>query len=192
MSSEPAIQQDDSELVRRTLEGEREATVRVLELLHEVPVAVHGINRRLGGPLSRDEELEAGQAALASIWIKLATFSGHSRLRTWAHGFARIQVMRAVSIKMSRRAFERHAALEELAAPPNSRDDLRREVQQALDLQPSCRASVLRLRLLDELSFAQIAERIELAPAAVKARYYRGLVDLRRTLRKGGERSCGR
>src|SRR5216110_1806332 len=67
--------------------------------------------------------------------------------------------------------------------------DLVAAVQRALDELPPRRSAVCRLRLIDELSYAQIADRLGIREKTVETQLARGLKFLRDRIRPGAQRT---
>src|SRR5216110_78524 len=67
--------------------------------------------------------------------------------------------------------------------------DLVAAVQRALDELPPKRSAVCKLRLIDELSYAQIAERLGIREKTVETQLARGLKFLRDRIRPGAQRT---
>lgn len=70
--------------------------------------------------------------------------------------------------------------------------EMRQTVRDCVDRMPSVDRAVLHFRILDELSHAEIAKRLNLSVAAVKTRIHRARVVLRRMLQRRGVDTCGR
>ncbi len=174
----------DYHLVRRVLKRERKAMDEFIHRLARVPAVVRAKNKRMGGILTREEEIDAAQDAMAALWAKLATFQGRSTLDTWVYGFAVTQVLKAVQTKRRLRLKDETSALDDLASG-EERDNSGldpRELHEALERLEPGNADVVRLRHFEELPFETIATRMKVKLNTVKARYYRSLSRLEEDL----------
>lgn len=70
--------------------------------------------------------------------------------------------------------------------------EMRQTVRDCVERMPSVDRALLHFRILDELSHAEIAKRLNLSVAAVKTRIHRARVVLRRMLKRRGVDTCGR
>lgn len=70
--------------------------------------------------------------------------------------------------------------------------EMRQTVRDCVDRMPSVDRAVLHFTILDELSHAEVAKRVNLPVAAVKTRIHRARVVLRRMLQRRGVDSSGR
>ena len=173
-------------LVERALLGDPAAVSNLTRRLADVPAIVRHKNRRLGGPLDADEELEAAQDAVAAVWSKLAGYRGRSRLSTWIFGFASTQVVKAVQAKRRRRLVPVGAAVDDVPAPerPRASGETCRALHAALERLDPGSAAVVRLRHFEALAFEEIAERMRINLSTAKARYYRSLARLQAGLER--------
>ena len=116
----------------------------------------------------------------------LPEFRGESRLSSWLYRIAWREGLRQAGRERARD--EREAPLEVAANCPDSAEDQlrtleRREtadrVREALErLRPYDR-EIVALRYLEELPFAQVAERLDIAETAARVRCHRALTRLR-------------
>lgn len=173
----------DLDLLRRALLRDPDAVQTLVQHLGRVPAAVRVKNRRMGSPLSHEEERDAAQEALTAIWAKLSTFRGTSKLDTWIFGFAATQVLKAVQTKARRRVVSDPEVLEREGAPAPDEPALDPTVvHAAIDRLEPGSAEVVRMRHFDDLSFEDIAQRTGLKQNTVKARYYRSMRKLQEAL----------
>lgn len=173
----------DLDLVRRALLRDTGAVQALVQHLSRVPAAVRVKNKRMGSPLSAEEEKDTAQEALTAIWAKLSTYAGRSKFDTWIFGFAATQVLKAVQNKARNRTTSDSGALEDERAPAPKEPALDPSVVHAAidQLEPGS-AEVVRLRHFEELSFDDIAQRLGLNLNTVKARYYRSMPKLQEVL----------
>ncbi|MCS7316094.1 MAG: sigma-70 family RNA polymerase sigma factor [Bryobacterales bacterium] len=181
---------------RKLLEGLRQGSEEAYEaLIRQFQQPIYNLVYRL-----LEDPSEAGdvvQEVFLKIFRKVGSFRGDSSLRTWIY---RIAVNQAYN---HQRWFNRHRRQEvELEGPepansgyshkipdrgPSPFDCALEHEQQALieaalaRLNPSFRAAVV-LRDIEELSYEEIAEILQVALGTVKSRIQRGREALRRDL----------
>lgn len=184
--------QDDLELVQRCLERDPDAVREVGERLGAIPKMVSIVNRRLRRTLSPEAEADTAQEIFVKIWSRLATFEGRSTLEGWAWAFAenhtRNKVRRAVSERYRREDSPEiitHQAMPSEEPPALSR----RTAESWLESVSPAMAECIRLKHFDGLLFREIAAKLGVSENTVKARYYRGLRQVREHLsqREGEE-----
>lgn len=125
---------------------------------------------------------DLAQEAFIAAWNKLASYRGESRLETWAFGFARIELVRLFDRDRRRREVPLELGAGEALPSPSC--DLRAlEALEAFEGQLAHldrrSARVLRMKLVDDLSFVEAADALGISPSGVKSTYYRGLQELR-------------
>jgi RNA polymerase sigma-70 factor (ECF subfamily) len=181
----------DLALVQRARSGDARATDEVLERLVCVPAMLRDRHRRFGAPLGADELEDVEQDTLAALWSKLELYRGLASLETWAYRFAFNELLKTVDRKRRRthlRPEAPEATLEELVAPtPLETDDDALDLEVTLARLAPAAADVIRAHHFDELSFEEFALLRGEPLSTVKARYYRGLSELKRlaTARRG-------
>ncbi len=190
MSDEPASDPDpcphaeDLELVRRALAGDAQASDDVAERLLCVPAILRERHWRLGAPLNADELEDAQQDTLVALWRKLGEYRGLASLEAWCFRFSVNELLRAVERKR-RRAWRTHATPEEALAsvPSPEADELALDhavLTAALERLAPAAAEVIRGRHFADLTFEALARRSREPISTLKARYYRGMCELRR------------
>jgi RNA polymerase sigma-70 factor (ECF subfamily) len=146
---------------------------------------------RVAFAVCRDEGRaeEAVQDAFLSIWLAGAGFSAHrGSVATWL-----LSIVRYRAIDVARRngrlagSRESQKRLENVAARDQAfdialRHEIRDELQASLDSLPAGQQEVIRLAFFGQLSHAEIAQALELAPGTVKGRMRLGLYKLRDTI----------
>lgn len=184
--AQPSESDDDVALVRRAASGERQAVERLLERLGFVRQVLVSRNARLGSPLEASELEDVLQETLIAVWNKLERFR-YGRLEAWVHRFAVLELL--VRVRASR---QRPLLIEEVGAPERTVDgpslqlfELERVYEGLEELGPP-ENDVIRLKLLEGLTFDEIAARARSSPNTIKARYYRGLLRLRGLLARTG------
>ena len=172
----------DAELVRRYLEGDVDAFGALVER-HER--RVYNLALRMTG---REEDArDATQEAFLSALRKLKTFRGEAAFTTWMH---RVTVNACYDLLRKRqRAPLLHDRREddrpppEPAAPDHADDvDLSVDVRAALLRVPLDFRAVLILCDVQDLSYEDAAEALDVPVGTVKSRLHRGRVALARAL----------
>jgi RNA polymerase sigma-70 factor (ECF subfamily) len=182
---------EERDLVARMLNGEQAAFEDFFDAYF--PALYRFALSRIGNDEDAAEEM--AQAALCKIVRKLSTFRGEASLFSWMCTFCRheIDAWCKRNRRLSREADllednpEVRAALESLAMERiEPEDELRRAeiarlVRSMLDRLPPHYGSALEWKYLDELSVAEIAERLGLGPKAAESLLTRA----RRSFRDG-------
>jgi RNA polymerase sigma-70 factor (ECF subfamily) len=153
----------------------------------------------------RDDAAEVTQEALLRIVDQFDTFRGQSQVTTWMR---RILINQAFSLLRKRQTRQRHhapvgQAVENGAASradvenaadgrepsPAARveqEETAAQLQAAIDQLEETFRTVLVLRDIDEMSYAEIGHVLELAPGTVKSRLFRARLQLRQHLEQMG------
>lgn len=187
MATQDPTLADDYLLVQRCLRREPEAVRLIGERLAGIPRMVRVVNRRLRRTLSAEGEADASQEIFVQIWGRLATFEGRSTLEGWAWAFAENHIRNKVRKVVSERyrRDESPSALEQQAMPSEDLPTLsRRTAESWLEGLSAAMAECIRLKHFDGLRFREIADKLGVSENTVKARYYRGLKQLRQSLSK--------
>jgi RNA polymerase sigma-70 factor, ECF subfamily len=181
--------QADLAMVRRILRGERDHVSALAERLRCIPFILEALNARRGSLLSEEELADLSQDVLVVVWRKLGEYEGLSPLEGWVYGISFLELMNSVRRKLRSRqdslALARlpGAEAEAVSDPdPWAFEDLHRGLLRIGKLH----AQVIRLKHFDGLTFDEIARRLGISSNTVKARYYRGLGELRPLLAAGG------
>ena len=140
------------------------------------------------------------QETVAKAFVHFAEFRAESKFKTWLMSIAinEVRTKRRTELR-SRTSYFEFDELERLAkATPNDspfRQYQRKETTRALrkamvSLHPTY-AEMIRLRAIDGLNIADTARRLSISIAAAKARYYRAVQCLSRTLVRQTRRPLG-
>ncbi len=157
----------DFELIRRI--ADRDATAAE-ELFNRFAPEVFGFLARRVGP-------EDAQDVLQEVFVRAmrgaCRFRGDSSARTWLYSVARFTLMERNRGRMDAQTF---IEFTDTAPGPEtlalSRDE-RRQMVAALERLPDDQAVVLELHRIDGLSHEEIAEILEIGPAASRKRLQR-------------------
>lgn len=182
---DPAAARDwDQQHIARALAGDAAAFDDLVR--HYAP----RLTRMAYGLVGNHEDAEdLAQEALSKAYFKLDSFAGRSSFFTWVY---RITVNLSISKRRKRRLESTHQAVawEPDALPPEVEDarsaaETREQVEQlrqAITCLPEDRRAVLVLRDLEELSYDQIAELLEIPKGTVRSRLHRAREELRQLI----------
>ena len=195
----------DRLLVERVVSGDSAAEGELIERMRCLPRIVQHIHEGAWPQLPSDDALaDIVQEAFGRVWSSLPSYRGDARLETWAYAFARNcyreatrrQVVRAADVSTTEFPLDQlparntgrpeaaplDASARGSAGDPSEAgsrlDTLNRRLQ---GLDPDTRDLVLA-RAIERASFEELADRFGRSRAALKARYYRTLRELRRGL----------
>lgn len=172
---------EDLRLVSATLSGDKAAREELLRRLACVPLILRVRNQRLGRPLDADMLQDVVQDTLIAVWTRLSTFGGASSLEAWVYRFCVHKHLTRI------RDHGRRVRIEAVESPlldsaaaravePTADEEL---VHRSLDDLDADRARIVRLKHFEDLTFEQIAERLDISPNTAKTHYYRALRVLR-------------
>ncbi len=192
--NEPDGSRSDLSLIREARSGAAEAVDEFLERMRCIPRILRLKNARLGQPLSDEDLDDLAQEIFALVWRKIDSFRGEAALTTWVGRFCINTLMNSLRSKG-----RTPRSLGELTAPiPDHRSSVSTDGEQTSTIRAALArldpayGRVVELRQFDELSFEEIAARLDLPVATVKTRYYRGLDKLRELLRPHFTRTEGK
>lgn len=158
------------------------------ELYGRYAQAVHGYFVRRTG--SRATALDLTAETFAQAWLVRARFRDESNgsAAPWVYGIARnvllMSIRRGV---LERRATERLGLQERLDRPQGVEDPAPETTwadgaDELLDTLPAHEREAVRLRVLEDLEYTEIARALGTTPGAARVRVHRGLKALKRHL----------
>jgi RNA polymerase sigma factor (sigma-70 family) len=156
------------------------------ELYERYAEAVHGYFVRRTG--SRAAALELTAETFAQAWFVRVRFRDEARgsAAPWIYGIARNVLLMSIRRgALERRATERLGLLERLDRSPAAEapsEDWADGADELLDTLPAHEREAVRLRVLEDLAYDDIAQALGTTPAAARVRVHRGLRSLRRRL----------
>ena len=185
----------DEELVEAFQRGEAAAFD---DLVLRWDRKIRGAIYRVVGP--REDARDLCQEAFLKAYRGLKGFKKDARFSSWLYQIA-LNVCRD---RLRRRRGRLHLSLDELDAAGQElpllpgpsplelaeASDLSRRVERAVAALPEEQREVIVLKEYEGLTFAEIAEVLEVPLSTVKTRLYRGLVQLRHHLEREGIRSA--
>lgn len=167
------IRDVDAAALRRVVQGDGEA---LAELYERHGTVVFRYLLRLTGDRQLSEEVL--QDTLLAAWRSASRFEGRSTVRTWLLGIARRQAYSRLRGSRAISVLELMAGTELASDAPGPEEALlvaeaQAEVAEAVgDLSPVHR-EILGLAFADELSYAEMAEVLEVPLGTVKSRLLR-------------------
>jgi len=176
---------DDTRLVAAARQGDRDAFGILVER-HQDRI-FNSLLRVLG---SRDDALDVVQDAMVQAFVKLDSFRGDAKFSTWLYRIAmnlalsyRRRHRPSVSVEeLKQRAGEEPVS--ELPSPDKNLMDQERAatVQQALAALEVQHCQILVLREMENCSYADIAQILELPVGTVRSRLFRARMQLKEKL----------
>jgi len=174
---------DDLQLVRDVLGGSEGARELLGRRLAFIPALVRRIHGRMATRLDRDELNEVAQNVALGMWKKLEEFDGRRSLEAWAYGFCTREIMKFGERRGRRSRVGLGLDTESVEAPVGEQEATEfARVHMALDRLASPSREIVGLKLLDGLTFQEIAVNLGMSTNTAKTRYYRALVQLRDAL----------
>ena len=171
----------DLQLCKAALKGDPEARRELGARVRCVPALVRILEPRLGIHLNHDEREEVVQNALTALWRKLSSFSGSSKLETWAYGFCLYELRKWWEASMRQASIRSELSPEE--APTAYTRDLDPvetvHVHEGLERLGRPTSTVICLRHFEDLAFDAIGLRLDIPANSAKTYYYRGIAKLR-------------
>jgi RNA polymerase sigma factor (sigma-70 family) len=179
----PAVSSDASLLAaaRHDPDSFRELYERYAEAVHQYFV------RRTG---SRTTALDLTAETFAQAWIVRGRFRDEvdGSAAPWVYGIARNVLLMSIRRgAIERRATERLGLQERLDRPQCVEDPMPASTwadgaDELLDTLPAHQRDAVRLRVLEDLEYADVARALGTTPAAARVRVHRGLNALKRHL----------
>ena len=186
--------EEESAIIAKVLEGDADA-FEPLVVAHQN--FVYNIALKM---LSNPEDaFDISQEAFIKAYRSLKDFKGESSFSSWLY-----RITANMCLDFMRRNKKRKAAsivylddsdeLKELELPDTrfdpvtalERKELQGAINDALDLLPEDQRSILLLRELNGLSYAEIAEALKLETGTVKSRLFRARARLAKILKENG------
>jgi RNA polymerase sigma-70 factor, ECF subfamily len=172
----------DAELLQRA----RSDPAAFRTLYDRYAAAVHGYHlRRTGSP---DAALDLTAETFAQAWTARARFRDDrdGSAAPWLFGIARHVLAASVRRgRLERRACERLGVLEALDRAPSAVQPEERWLEgldEALAGLPEAQRDAIRLRVLDDLGYDEVADHLSTTEEAARTRVSRGLTSLRSQL----------
>jgi len=179
---------DDRALVQRVLRGGRAELQALAERLRCIPRTLQILDVRSGRQLGPEELADLAQDVLVVAWRKLGEYEGLAPLEGWTYGICVLEYQNALRRRKRLRQeaqviASRCGTVEDAVRDPDpwAFEDVHQGLQRiGLD-----EARVIRLKHFEGRTFEEIGSTLGLSINTVKARYYRGLEELRPLLGSG-------
>jgi len=176
----PSGDASEAELVRACQRGDR----RAQHILYERYVLrVFALVRRMVG---EDEAFDITQDVFVRVLTKIGEFRGQSALTTWIHRVAVNEVLQRLRRRSRQQIAMERLAQARAANPGAVEPDVRLDLDAALAELPEDARAILLLRYQQGLSYAEIAEVLEIPAGTVASRLNRAREQVRRRLRGYG------
>jgi RNA polymerase sigma-70 factor (ECF subfamily) len=158
------------------------------ELYERYAEAIHGYFLRRTG--SRVAALDLTAETFAQAWLVRARFRDQAAgsAAPWIYGIARNVLLMSIRRgALERRATERLGLQERLERPPSTEDQIpdgrwADGADELLETLPADQREAVRLRVVEDLEYADVAHALGTTPAAARVRAHRGLTALKRHL----------
>jgi RNA polymerase sigma-70 factor (ECF subfamily) len=158
------------------------------ELCERYADAVHGYFVRRTG--SRVTALDLTAETFAQAWFVRARFRDEAAgsAAPWIYGIARNVLLMSIRRgALERRATERLGLQAQLDRPQHVEDQIPDSrwgdgADELLDMLPADQREAVRLRVIEDMQYADVAHALGTTPAAARVRVHRGLTALKRHL----------
>ena len=180
----------EADLIRAAQAGDRDA---LIQLLRDIEKPVY----RTAFYILKNEQdaMDASQEALIRIYNKIGTYQEKAKFSTWVQ-----RIVTNLCIDLCRKRKET-TSIDEHSLPLQDKADVEGEVElqyvakdirEAIDLLPEQHRTVVILRYIQDFSYAEISEALELPLNTVKSHLFRARQQLQKLLQeyeKGGVRA---
>ena len=170
----------EAELVAKAKSGERKAFDELVAFHYD---KVYGQALRM--LRSTEEAKDVAQHAWLKVWLKLDSFRGDSAFTSWIYRITTFTALDAIRKRDSRREtfaendfLERaaHSDASPVASPEQirslEREELQQKISQAMEQLPEKLRTALQLREIEELSYDEIAQRLDCKRGTVMSRIF--------------------
>jgi RNA polymerase sigma-70 factor (ECF subfamily) len=186
-ASSDASHGHDLELVRRIAGGDQAELDRLGARLRCVTRILAARNQRLGRPLDDADLADLVQDVLVIIWTKLHEYDGLGALEGWVYRIATLEFWNALRRRQRRMRQEDGSKLSRADEAGTNAKWEYEDVHRGLERINGQGAEVIRQKHFEGRTFEEVAARLGVPVNTVKARYYRGLDELRPLLGRRGE-----
>jgi len=176
-----------AELIRSAQNGDREALVQLLESIE------HSVYRTAFYILGNEHDaLDASQEALIRIYTKINTYQEKAKFSTWVQRIVTNVCIDKFRKKKETVSIDQHELTLydfQNVEQEVERADVAEEVREAIKRLPEHQRTVVTLRYLQDLSYGEIAEVMNMPLNTVKSYLYRARQQLQELLheyQKGG------
>ena len=188
---------DEREIIQKVLDGDNDAFGLLVE---KYQTKVYNLALRMSG--NEDDAFDLSQEAFLRAWRNLGSFQFESAFSTWLFrltsnvclDFLRARKRKA-TVSLTVTDDEDGETQLDLPDPAETPEEAllaaedRRLLTQALNELPAVQRQILTMRAIDDLSYAQIAEILQIEEGTVKSRLSRARAALRNKLLQIGNKS---
>ncbi len=191
---------DDKDIIRQVLNGDNDAFALLVE---RYQTRLYNLALRMCG--NEDDAFDLTQEAFVKAWRNLGSFQQEAAFSTWLFRLTSnvcIDFLRAkkrrTTVSLTMREEDSEDSQLDLPDPAISpeeaviRSEDRQALARAMNELPVEYRQILTLRAIDDLSYSQIAQVLELEEGTVKSRLSRARARLREKLLSGGNKSAAR
>lgn len=191
---------DDKDIIRQVLNGDNDAFALLVE---RYQTRLYNLALRMCG--NEDDAFDLTQEAFVKAWRNLGSFQQEAAFSTWLFRLTSnvcIDFLRAkkrrTTVSLTMREDDSEDSQLDLPDPAISpeeaviRSEDRQALARAMNELPVEYRQILTLRAIDDLSYSQIAQVLELEEGTVKSRLSRARARLREKLLSGGNKSAAR
>ncbi|RXT14803.1 RNA polymerase sigma factor [Ammoniphilus sp. CFH 90114] len=179
----------EADLVRAAQAGDRDALIQLLRMIEKsVYKTAYYILK------NEQEAMDAAQEALIKVYNKIDTYQEKAKFSTWVQ-----RIVTNICIDLCRKRKET-TSIDEHPLPLQDKANVEEEVQltymakdirEAINLLPEQHRTVIVMRYIQDFSYTEIAEALELPLNTVKSHLFRARQQLQKQLleyQKGGVR----
>jgi len=175
----------DLSLLRTIVDGLSGVKAQLTDQLITVPRILDAQNARLGRPLSEHDLADLTQDTLLVLLKKIDSLAAGSSLEGWIYRVCCFELMNGIRRKRKQPMLVGDAT-QDLVPPAETEPALPdweyEDLHQGLEKIDANEAAVIRLKYFDDLTFDQIAERLDVSQGTAKTRFYRGMLKLQALL----------
>lgn len=188
---------EDKEVIERVLGGDNDAFGLLVE---KYQTKVYNLALRMSG--SEDDAFDLSQEAFLRAWRNLGSFQFESSFSTWLFRLSSNICLDYLRAKKRRAAVsltvvsdeDEETQLDLPDAGPTPEEaalaaEDRRILMQAINSLPADQRQIITLRAINDLSYSQIAEILQIQEGTVKSRLSRARTALRNKLLQNGNNS---
>lgn len=176
----PALFQSDLDLARAALGGAPTSRDGLAERLRCIG-RILGAQQARGRRLSTEALEDLVQDVAATVWRKLPDYAGDAPLEGWVAAFCK-NAWRNATRSEARTNARSQELVEEPATADANEGGLDDQVHRCMSRLGSSDQDLVRSKHFDGLTLDEIAKRVQQNLNAIKARYYRALLQLRQCL----------
>jgi RNA polymerase sigma factor (sigma-70 family) len=176
---------EDQERIRAAQQGDREA---LLDILRGIESTVYRTAYYMLG--NEQDALDAAQDALIRIYTKIESYEQKAKFQTWVQRIVTNICIDKLRRKKQTVSIEEHEMV--FRAQDNIEEEIERvylasDIQRAINLLPDAHRTVVVLRYLQDFSYNEIAQSLDLPLNTVKSYLFRARQQLQTLLKDNQE-----